>query len=145
MTKPLLANISPMKSFRSVLIGLFAAVLCSCTIYQPPSADSNPATIYVIDPGRFPLNLAIVEIDGAKASKASAYGVGRAPDGFYVSPGRHVFKVRFTSGTAVGHMELELTCEAGEYYSLKSVSSGLRFDAWFENRNGEKISVSNNE
>jgi len=119
------------------LIGMMAQT--GCTIYQPPSPDSGKtAKIDVEDPHRFPLRLAIVEIDGAKSSSLSAYGLWRPPPTLLVTEGRHHFVVRFSAGTAHGAIKLWLDAIAGHDYTLKSASEGYRFTAWFVENGTDK-------
>ncbi len=113
-----------------ILVICIAGMLSACTSYISPPDSGENCTVTVRDPGRFPHRLAITAIDKASTEPAGGLG-GLPPSRFTVSPGRHVFSVRYTMGGYTGFERVEAVLEAKHAYTLCSEAKGTQFMAWF--------------
>lgn len=111
-----------------VFVGLFFA---GCATYVPPVSGDKSASIQIVRE-RFMHRVHILEIDGAKTSTFPPTGLLSGPTEMKVSPGRHTFLIRGSSGATFWTMKLWLEVEADRVYHLRSENKGYDFKAWFE-------------
>jgi len=127
---------------RNLLIQIISlvciAAIAGCA-NQSSTALGTGCEITVRDPGRFPCRLAVTRIDAVSTEPFGGLG-GLPPSKYSISPGHHVFSVRYTKGLASGFIKVEANLEQGHAYTLCSESEGMTFGAWFiDNATGAPI------
>lgn len=125
------------------LLALGCCALIACTASKPfvmPSVGTGDgihiASEYAASGAGSALgpHILIVSIDGVPTKKSSP--LARVAEEAYVTPGPHVFGLRYVMGTMVGGIALALNAQPGHEYIIEDVEGShgrflLRFrDGW---------------
>lgn len=128
---------------KSAFLAVGCCALVACVTSKPfvmPSVDAGGgvhiASEYAASGTNSALgpHILIVSIDGAPTKKSSL--LARVAEEAYVTPGPHVFGLRYVMGTMVGGVALSLNAQPGHEYIIEDVEGShgglrLRFrDGW---------------